>query len=173
MIDNFVRGVIDGSLSTLGVLIGASAGDISIIISAGLGGTMANGVSNLLGAFSAQKAKKHEELRDLEKAMVDKDLKNSTLEEEAGSDVRKAGLIDGTATILGGVVPVTPFFIFPSETAMTIAISLVLIMLFFLGVYLGRISKENLVLSAIKMVVLGVLVALASYGIQYLVVPVS
>ena len=52
-----VRGLIDGSLSALGVVIGASgSADASVIIAAGLGGGIANGLSNILGAFTAEKA---------------------------------------------------------------------------------------------------------------------
>ena len=51
-----IRGLIDGSLSTFGVVIGASGGDVSIIIAAGIGGGVANGISNILGALTAERA---------------------------------------------------------------------------------------------------------------------
>ncbi len=170
--NNFVRGFIDGSLSTLGVLIGASAGDTSIILSAGLGGTLANGVSNMLGAFSAEKAKQYGELRQVEKAMVATNLKDSILDQRIGPEIKKAGVIDGIATIIGGIIPIIPFFLMHPAQATLVAIGTVLLLLVILGVYLGKISKENIILSAIKMVVLGIVIALLSFGVQYIFTPV-
>lgn len=172
MIDNFVRGLVDGSLSTLGVVIGASTGSPQIILAAGLGGTVANGISNILGAFSAEKAVAYEELQDIEKAMVEKDLKGSFLQKRVEKNVVKAGFVDGGATILGGIIPVVPFVILPTTTALLLSVALVLILLFFLGVYLGKVSKENLILSGVKMVIYSVIVALVAYAIQAAIIPV-
>lgn len=171
MIDNFVRGLVDGSLSTLGVVIGASTGPSNIILAAGLGGTVANGISNILGAFSAEKATVYEKLKNIEKAMIEKDLKGSFLQKKAESNVVKAGLIDGGATILGGAIPVVPFVFLSQSVALLVSVLLVLILLFFLGVYLGKLSKENLLFSGIKMVVYSLIIATMAYIIQATIVP--
>lgn len=65
-----VRGLIDGSLSTLGVVIGASGGETSIIIAAGIGGGIANGISNILGALTAERAIIEEEREKKEKSLL-------------------------------------------------------------------------------------------------------
>lgn len=171
MFNNFIRGVIDGSLSTLGVLIGASAGSPGIIISAGMGGAVANGISNMLGAFSAEKAKKYGKLRKVERAMVSKSLKDSVLDLRIGPEVKKAGVVDGIATIVGGLIPVMPYLFMPASLAMFLSIALVLFILFFLGLYIGKLAKENIILSAIKMVVFGVVVAVIAFLIQYTITP--
>ena len=171
MLNNFIRGVIDGSLSTLGVLIGASAGNFNIIVSAGIGGAIANGISNMLGAFTAEKARQYEDLRKVERAMVSTSLKDTLLDKRIGPEVKKAGFVDGIATILGGLVPVMPYFFFDTLQAMFIAVLTVLFLLFFLGIYIGKLSKENIMISATKMVVFGVVIALIAYGIQIFFTP--
>ena len=73
MLNHFVRGIIDGLLSTLGVVIGASSADKAIILAAGIGGAVANGVSNFLGAFSSEEYKGYLEIQKLENAIESDD----------------------------------------------------------------------------------------------------
>ena len=76
-----IRGFIDGVLSSLGVVIGASTAigatvgsnnataASAIIIAAGIGGGIANGLSNILGASVGEKLVKEIELGEIEKAI--------------------------------------------------------------------------------------------------------
>ena len=73
-----VRGFIDGSLSTLGVVIGASGAEISIIIAAGIGGGVANGLSNVFGAFTAERIEEEMQIVKIERAML-KNLKETEI----------------------------------------------------------------------------------------------
>ena len=82
MIGNFLRGYIDGSLSTLGIVVGASSAESPVIVAAAVGGTIANGIANILSASSAAKAEYHGELREVEKAMVDKNLSGTVIDKK-------------------------------------------------------------------------------------------
>jgi predicted membrane protein (TIGR00267 family) len=161
-----IRGLIDGSLSTLGVIIGASGADPAIIITAGLGGGVANGLSNVLGAFTAEKAKMEMELAELEKAMLRRGgLKGTFIHEKAKKKTFIGGLSDGLSTILGSVIPVIPFLLmyplrYDRSTAMLLSISITIFLLFFLGVYLGKLSKENIAIAGIKMALIGLTTAI-------------
>ena len=170
MKSNFIRGVIDGALSTLGVVIGASSGDVSIIIAAGTGGTFANGISNILGAFTAERAEKYEELRIIEDAMVQRDLKKSALEDHLKHTTKKAGFVDGAATMVGGLIPVTPYFFLDPATALMVSIGMVMIVLFGLGAYVGSLSRENLLLSGIRLAVFGAVTAALVFALQNLII---
>lgn len=164
-----IRGFIDGLLSTLGIVIGASTaisngGSVEashIIIAAGLGGGIANGFSNILGAFMGEKTALYERYREVEKAMLKDDaLKGTKVDEKLQDKVLTSGVADGVATIIGSVLPIIPFFLIPL-TAFTalkslyISIGLSLGVFFILGAYIGKISKENMVLSGLKMVAFG------------------
>ncbi len=158
----FIRGLIDGSLSTLGIVIGASvvigmSADASrVIIAAGIGGGVANGLSNILGALTAEKAVTYKELEKLEKAMLKRGaLGHTKMFERWRERIVPSGIADGLATIGGSAVPVIPFLVLPALTALKCSVAATLLLLFILGMWIGRISKENLVFAGLKMAVLG------------------
>lgn len=170
MISNFLRGYVDGSLSTLGIVIGASSASPSIIIAAAVGGTLANGISNVLSAISAAGAEQYKELRDVEKAMVGKELKGSEPDRKIGRQTVIAGGADGLATIIGGAIPIMPYLFLTGLQAMSVSTGLVVMTVFLIGMYLGKLSKRNILLSALKMAVFGVVVAAVVYLIQSFIV---
>lgn len=166
ILGHFVRGVIDGSLSTLGVVIGASSGSSSLIIAAGMGGTIANGISNIIGAFSSEEYKSYTELSEIEKAMVTVDLEDTILERDAKKKTIRAGLLDGVGTVMGGCVPVIPYIFANNLLTLVLSISLVLMMLFVLGMVIGKMSKRQILLSGLKLLVFGIITAILVYAIQ-------
>jgi predicted membrane protein (TIGR00267 family) len=170
MIGNFLRGYIDGSLSTLGIVVGASSADSPVIIVAAIGGTIANGIANLLSASSAAKAEYHGELREVEKAMVDKDLSGTVIDRKIGRQSMFAGLADGLATLIGGAVPILPMLFLSGNHALFTSIGLVVLSVIIIGIYLGKISRRNIALSALKMAVYSISVAVAVYFIQEIIV---
>ena len=164
-----VRGLIDGSLSALGVVIGASgSADASVIIAAGLGGGIANGLSNILGAFTAEKATLERERIQKEKSLLKKNgyLKKSIIYKKAIRETMICGLIDGISTTIGSALPVVPFFLFDIKTALYMAIAITVAILFILGVFIGKISKENVVVSGIKMVIGALAVAVLCFMVE-------
>ncbi|AAB98639.1 conserved hypothetical protein [Methanocaldococcus jannaschii DSM 2661] len=164
-----VRGLIDGSLSALGVVIGASgSADASVIIAAGLGGGIANGLSNILGAFTAEKASLERERIQKEKSLLKKNgyLKKSIIYKKAIRETMICGLIDGISTTIGSALPVVPFFLFDIKTALYVAIGITIAILFILGVFIGKISKENVIISGIKMVAGALAVAILCFMIE-------
>ena len=163
---HFIRGVIDGSLSTLGVVIGASSGSSSLIIAAGMGGAIANGVSNILGAFSSEEYKSYTELSKIEEAMVTVDLDDTLLEKRAKKRTIRAGLLDGVATVMGGCVPVIPYIFANNFFTLVISISLVLMILFVLGMLIGKMSERQILISGLKLVIFGTITAVFVYMIQ-------
>ncbi len=172
MVRYLIRGLIDGSLSTLGIVIGASIAiglspeATRIIVAAGIGGGIANGLSNIIGAFAAEKTVAHKELERVERAMLKRGaIKNSELHRETEKRILSSSAIDGLATIGGSVIPVLPFFILPALQALEWSVAVTLALFFFLGIYIGRISRENLALSGFKMV----LFAGATAGIAALI----
>ncbi len=173
MVRYLIRGLIDGSLSTLGIVIGASIAiglspeaARTIIVAAGIGGGIANGLSNIIGAFAAEKTVAHKELEKVERAMLKRGaIKNSELHRETEKRILSSSVTDGLATIGGSVIPVLPFFILPPLLALGWSVAVTLALFFSLGIYIGRVSRENLALSGFKMV----LFAGATAGIAALI----
>ncbi|MBA2846513.1 putative membrane protein (TIGR00267 family) [Methanococcus maripaludis] len=165
-----VRGLIDGSLSTLGVVIGASGGETSIIIAAGIGGGIANGISNILGALTAERAIIEEEREKKEKSLLigNGNLKGTHEYQYQLNKTMYSGTYDGLSTCVGAVIPVIPFFIFDQSTALIMAIAFTLLILLGLGIFIGKLSRDNLLISGLKMVLGGVIVAVICFGVESL-----
>ncbi len=175
-----IRGFVDGLLSTLGVVIGASTAlgtgseleASRIIIAAGIGGGVANGISNILGAFMGEKVAAHKRFEKIEKAMLKKEaLRGTKVDEKTKNRVISSGIADGLATIGGSIIPVLPFILIPvllfsAFTALYIAISASILIFFVLGIYIGKISKENIILSGAKMAAFGGVTALIAHLIR-------
>jgi len=166
ILGHFIRGVIDGSLSTLGVVIGASSGSGSLIIAAGMGGAIANGVSNMLGAFSSEEYKSYIEISEIEKAIVTVDLDDTILVKNAKKRTTQAGLLDGVATVMGGCVPVIPYIFTNNLLTLILSISLVMMILFILGMVIGKLSERQILISGLKLVIFGAITAILVYAIQ-------
>jgi len=166
-----IRGLIDGSLSSLGVVIGASSGDVSTIIAAGIGGGVANGISNILGALTAERAVLEGKRSSQEKVLLKEagSLKKTSFYKEALSKTAISGIGDGLSTAFGSIIPVIPFLVLDKQKAIIVAILITLSILFILGIFIGRISKENLIISGIKMVFGGLIVALICFGIEHII----
>jgi len=171
VIGKFVRGFVDGSLSTLGIVIGASAASSWIIVAAGVGGALANGVSNVLGALSAERIDQYRELREVERAMVSQELKGSALDGKIRKETVAAGMVDGLATMAGGAIPILPYLALDPDHAVFVSIALVIVEVFVLGLYLGKLSRENIVFSAVKMAVFAMAIAVIVYVVQSVIVP--
>ena len=165
-----VRGAIDGCLSVLGIVIGAYGVDPALLLSAALAGNLANGMSNVLAAFSAESAQQMARLRALERAMLT-DLRGTEPAHVARLTALLGAATDGLATIVGGLVPVWPFLTFTGLTAVGVSIGVSLLVMLALGAWAGRFSHEGIVLAAVKLAVLSVLTVLASFGIHYLIAP--
>ncbi len=177
-----LRGFIDGVLSSLGVVIGASAaigfGDNDtaalIIIAAGIGGGVANGFSNILGAFVGEKIVKEKNLRQIEGAMLKKEgLRGTELDKRMEKEVRVCGVYDGVSTIIGSLVPVAPFLLglfvsFDSTLLLYASAAVSLILFFILGLYVGKISRENIILSGLKLVAFGIVTLIVTLLIKIL-----
>jgi predicted membrane protein (TIGR00267 family) len=170
MIAKFLRGFIDGSLATLGIVIGASSATSSIIIAAAIGGTVANTLSNVLSAISATGAEEYGELRSVERAMVAHDMKGTSLERAIGRRAALGGVVDGIGTLAGGILPVLPYLLHLPHPAL-VAVGIVTGATGVVGLYMGRITKQNLFFSAAKMVVFAGVIAVAVYFVELLIVP--
>lgn len=162
----FAMNAFDGAMTSLGVIIGAYLSNLSdsrsiigVIITSGI----AMMVSGFSGTYMTESAERNHSLNELEDAML-VDLED-TVYGRAGRFVSIfAAFVDGLAPILASIPSLIPFFLSPSmislQTAFVLAALASLVTLFFLGVYLGKISGENLFYSGAKMVLSGLMVAL-------------
>ncbi len=163
-------------MTMLGVVLGASAtgsADPKFVIGAGLGASFAMGVSGLSGAYLTERAERTRRLRGLRRAMLS-DLRRSIHVRASSVASVWAALVDGFSPATAAALPMIPyvlalFEIIPAWYAFPASIALILSILFVLGAFLGKISKENMVLAGLRMVAVGaatavLLMVLGSFG---------
>lgn len=158
----FVMNAFDGILTMFGVIIGAHFSkdlDPAIIITAGIAGCVAMGVSGSSGAYMTEKAERARELKKLEKAML-KSLEGSVHKEAGKFASIFVAIIDGLSPAIFGIMVILPFFfanweIIEEGHAFLSSIIMTLSLLFILGMYLAKISDENVIWYGIKMLVIG------------------
>jgi len=172
----FVMNAFDGALTMLGVVIGAYVSGVidqpTVIISAGIAGSIAMGVSGVSGAYMTEKAERKKKLRDLEKAMLT-DMKNGLHERSHRFATIFAAVVDGVSPAIAAMFVVSPFFmvnfgIISAELAFFACITITLIVLCSLGVYLAKISDESMIKYGIQMLLVGLVTAFLCVGTSIL-----
>jgi len=162
----FVMNAFDGALTMLGVVIGAYVAGVLepiTIISAGIAGSVAMGVSGMSGAYMTEKAERTKKLKVLEKAMLT-DMKDGLHDRAHRFATVFAAVVDGISPAIAAIAVISPFIIarfgiIGVETAFIGCISLTLIVLFLLGIYLARISDESMIRYGIQMLLVGIITA--------------
>jgi predicted membrane protein (TIGR00267 family) len=163
----FVNNAFDGALTLLGILMGnAVLGEINprTIISTGFGACLAMGMSGAFGRYFSERAERKYALHQMESYMFT-DLSGSVLEQESKKKVLIISIVDGLSPTLAALVPLLPF-LFAQASIIPISLSLILSfvldfsVLFILGVFLGKISDENVVLHGIAVVAVGFITAI-------------
>lgn len=130
------------------------------VIGSGLGACLAMGISGMTGAYFTERAERERELKNLEKAML-KDLSGSIQDAASRMIPILTALVDGISPALTGSITLLPFFFgLNIEIAYVLGIIFNLGTLFMLGIYLGRVSKQNKLLNGIKMLLVGLITAL-------------
>lgn len=163
----FVINAFDGTLTMLGVIIGAYLANLKSplsIISAGLAGSIAMGISGISGAYMAERAERIRKLKKLERAML-RDLKRSIHYRSQKFAMLAIALVDGLSPMLAAVCVLSPFFvvrfgIVSFQVAFYISVSIALSIMVLLGIYLAKVSEESMLMYSLQMLGIGCLTVL-------------
>ncbi len=166
----FAMNAFDGVLTIIGVLMGnltARVEDPRIVVSTGLATCIAMGVSGLWGAYLTEAAERKRELIDLSRQTLI-DLNETRIGRASRVAVVTVAVVDGLSPFLAALVVLIPFFVsglFPTITwTYYTSLGMALVALFGLGLFLGRVSRGNLIVYGFKTVVAG----LVSIAISFL-----
>jgi len=162
-----VMNAFDGALTMLGVIIGAIVAGLEspkLLIGTGMGASIAMGVSGLVGAYITERAERRHKMQELEESMMFK-IKDTIYEEASTFATIVVAIIDGLAPAAAAIVAIIPFFlvewsVLTLEFAYVISLGLTFTVLFMLGIFLGKVSKENMIVYGIIMIAAGLLTAL-------------
>jgi len=159
----FAMNAFDGILTMIGVLMGnyaAQVEDATIVVSTGLATCIAMGISGLWGAYLTEAAERKRDLNALEDHTLT-DLSRSKVGRASRAAVIIVALIDGSAPLLASLVVLIPFLfsalLRDTNLSYRLSLGMALAALFALGAFLGKLSKEGVLLSGLKMIVAGLL----------------
>ena len=211
-IREFVFGIQDGLISTVGLVSGMQSAGSSqlIILMAGSAAVLSGAFSMAAGAYLSTKAKKeifdheleneaqfierepylaeegllqalHEEglTRETSYRIVkllhrQKSVFVTTFQEKVlglgSADVNdpvKGALVMGLSFVVGGVIPVMPFFVLPLSLALIVAVGLVCTALFVVGMFKGRLAGQPLGRSGAEFLVIALIATVIGYAIGF------
>jgi predicted membrane protein (TIGR00267 family) len=153
----FVVNGFDGALTMLGLLMGfyvADSVELTAVVSACFGAAVALGVSGVSSAYISESAEKQHELEKLEQAMIT-DLEDTAYGEAARLMPVVVAMVNGLAPFVIAMVIISPLWFSlwrpgvltaPIEIATIIAF----VLIFLLGVFLGRVSGTFWLWSGLK-----------------------
>lgn len=158
----FVIGYFDGVLTIMGFVVGAHlSGDVTnaLIIGAGFATALALAISSGFGAYEAEIVEQNIRKREIEKAMLIE--VGGIIECAHKVAIYVSSLVHAVAPLIGGLVPLIPYLILPSDIAYVYSLLIGFASLFIVGFTFGRVAKMNVIYSGIKFVIAGLLTLIA------------
>jgi len=158
----------DGVLTILGVLVGGYFGnvrDAGAIVTLGMAASFAMGVSGFYGAYMTERAERDRELSELEESTLS-NLKDTDIGHASTYATIVVSLVDGFSPFAAAAITVSPFFLGSAlsiEDAFYVSFGLAFAELFGIGVFLGTVSRERLIISGLKMVTAGIVITIVAY----------
>lgn len=170
----FVNNSFDGVLTMMGVVMGnfvVGVEDPTVVLITGLSTALAIGISGGWGAYLTESAERRQDIDELEQVTLT-ELQDTKIGKASRAAVVTVAVVDGLSPFLAALVVVLPFFLvslLPSVAyAYYSAIALALLALFGLGIFLGRLSKRNLIVSGLRTAFAGVVCMGLSYLLERL-----
>ena len=165
----FAMNAFDGALTIIGVVMGnlvAGVGNTRIVISTGLSTSIAMGISGLWGAYLTESAEREREMDELSRVTL-VEMKGTRIGRASRLAVLIVALVDGISPFLTAVIILVPFFfasLFPSlQTVYFTSLTVALVVLFLLGVFLGRVSGKSWIGFGIRTVLAGIFSILIAF----------
>jgi len=162
----FVVNGFDGALTMMGLITGfliSGPASLDVVIGACLGAAIALGVSGVSSAYVSEAAERRRALDDLQGAMVT-DLGESLHADAARWVPMLIALVNGSAPLLISLLILTPLWLVQGGmvlpwSALHVAVAVALVLIFLLGVLLGRIARISWWLSGLKTLLVALVTA--------------
>ncbi len=158
----FVTNGFDGALTMLGLMVAFASREnveISIAITACLGAAIALFMSGISSAYLSEVAERKKELQELEGALLS-DLSKSDYGKASRYVPVLVALVNGLSPLLIALLIITPLWLTQAGISLPIspfiaAIILAMVIIFFLGVMLGVLSKEFWLWTGLRTLAIG------------------
>ncbi len=157
----------DGALTMLGLIIGflvSGTTDLSVVINVCLGAAIALGMSGASSAYVSEAAERERALAELEKSMIE-DLHASAHGEAARGVPLLIAMVNGLAPLSISLLILLPILTANAGVSLPVsplyaAILVALILIFLLGVFLGRVAGVSWLRSGIQTLLVAIATAI-------------
>jgi predicted membrane protein (TIGR00267 family) len=163
----FAMNAFDGVLTALGVLVGGYLGGVDspraifiVVLTTAVGMS----VSGFYGSYLVERAERGRAMRELEESTLSS-LEDTTIASASRYATIVIAVVDGASPFLAALIVMIPFLftgVMSMHSAYFSAVGVALVELFFLGVFLGAISRERLWLSGLRLTAAGVIALVIS-----------
>ncbi|QLG61851.1 VIT1/CCC1 transporter family protein [Halorarum salinum] len=161
----FVSNGFDGTLTCIGIVVGTVLSGIPdgvTVVKIGLGAAVGLGTSAVWSVWEIERAETHAEILRIERAMLT-DLDDTRVQrEQQGARVVHA-TASGLGPLIGILVPLVPFLFEGAVLSMAeaglVSVALGIGILAAFGAYMGSISGQRWYVSAVRMALAGLVVA--------------
>jgi predicted membrane protein (TIGR00267 family) len=166
----FVVNGFDGALTMLGLMVGflfSAHGDLTVVINVCSAAAIALGMSGLSSAYLSESAERQHALSKLEDAMI-RDLQDSAHGKAAKLTPMLVAAVNGLAPLLISLLILSPLWLSSAGVwlplpAIICAIIIAMLLIFLLGVFLGRIAGISWLRSGIETLLLAAVTATLIY----------
>ncbi len=162
----FVLNGFDGILTVLGITAGSFSTGVanpSVLITSSLGAAIALGISGVSGAYITEKAERLKEFKHLQNKMLD-EMEDSIHKENVNKRSIAISIINGLSPFGCAVIPTIPYFLvraglFSMDFGYYFSAGLAFLLMASFGGFLGKISRESVIIFALKMLFVGTVTA--------------
>jgi predicted membrane protein (TIGR00267 family) len=135
-----------------------------------MGAAVALGISGISSAYISEQAERKKQLRELEDAMI-RDLSESTHEKSSKTIPIFVAVVNGASPFIISVITLAPLFIsqkydFIVFDPLLISIITAFTLIYFLGVYLGKISNTFWLWSGLRTLLIALVTTMVIYFIS-------
>jgi len=152
-------GLSDGVICILGMIIGAGVAtwDVKVVIIAGLTGGLSDALGNSIGFYLSELSERGAQIHDRSHGG------NASV--HSMREVLMSGILSFVATTLVLVLLLVPFSYLSIWGSLWMAFVETIVVMLILGVYVGKLSGENPIRTAVKYAALAIIGAVFSYSI--------
>ncbi|HEY4695911.1 MAG TPA: VIT1/CCC1 transporter family protein [Candidatus Hydromicrobium sp.] len=150
----------DGVITSIGVLVGnfiIGITEYKHVIIAGSAIIISLGISGVWSAYNSETAERKRELDDLEESTLH-NLDKTIISRAQKFAAVVLAIANGLSPVVTAFIPLIPFLFgkyIPINICYYSGFALAFLILFGIGLFLGKISRSNLLISGIKMLVAG------------------
>lgn len=172
----FFSNSFDGVLAMMGLSLGAAivpGTKISTVVFAGLGTAIAMLVSGVSGIYLTESAETRRLMREIQESML-RDVSDTVIGKAAAIGTLIVSFVGGFSNFLLSMAVLLPYIVSlivvelqPMAPALSAAVALVI--LFVLGMFLGKFSRINIVMTGLRMAGLGIITAALILLVELLV----